>query len=243
MTATLEQASWADVEALRNEVMSTGASSSVENTAAQFTKNLVDRFESVVLARLFLVLPFSKLDAAATSGLQQKFGSDPRLKPTTPVLTLLGTTGREPQWNQRLTSEGHLAIPLLDRAFVQGIPMIAKLLADLEADLANLDSGMPIASRKLLGGQNATFYVPDARTMVDSQGRSVISATPFVTRYGVRGVFGMGGAYLDGSLAVAVIFTNEVLERLTVDKFPSLIGNFKMATSKLVSAGKIFSAK
>ena len=156
---------------------------------------------------------------------------------------VLGTTGREPQWNQRLTSEGHLAIPLLDRAFVQGIPMIAKLLADLEADLANLDSGMPIASRKLLGGQNATFYVPDARTMVDSQGRSVISATPFVTRYGVRGVFGMGGAYLDGSLAVAVIFTNEVLERLTVDKFPSLIGNFKMATSKLVSAGKIFSAK
>lgn len=240
MKASLAEASWSDISALRDELINTPKSGSVEGAATRFTKLFSAHFESVVLARLFVVMPMEQLDAAARDFIARKFGGEGRLKPSTPVLALLGTSGREEEWNDRLRSSGHLAIPLVDRAFVQGIPMIARLLADLEANLSNLDSGLPIASRRLLGGQNATFFVPDAREMVDAEGRAIISASPFVTRYSVRGVFGMGGAYMDGSLAVALVFTDEVLDRVNVDRFPSLISNFKALTSELRHGGKTF---
>lgn len=54
-------------------------------------------------------------------------------------------------------------------------------------------------------------------------------------RYGIRTVFGMGGSYIDGKLAVVLLFTTELLSLATVELFPSLISNFKMATSHLVA--------
>jgi hypothetical protein len=50
----------------------------------------------------------------------------------------------------------------------------------------------------------------------------------------------MGGAYLDGTLAIAIVFTSEVIDRLVADRFPSLISNFKMATSALLIRGAIY---
>ena len=42
-------------------------------------------------------------------------------------------------------------------------------------------------------------------------------------------------------MVVAVFFCSESLERLEIDKYPSLISNFKMATARLVRTGQIFS--
>jgi hypothetical protein len=59
----------------------------------------------------------------------------------------------------------------------------------------------------------------------------------------VGSVFGMGGAYLDGTLAVAVFFTDEKsLDSPFADRFASLISTFKMATSKLLADGRIYRA-
>ena len=111
-------------------------------------------------------------------------------------------------------------------------------MGDLEIDLPQLTDGRPtIATRRMLGGTNATFYVADAPKAVDSDGRQIIPDQTFVKTHGIRTVFGMGGAWLDGTLAVAIFFTTELLERLTVDRFPSLISNFKMATAKLAASG------
>lgn len=118
--------------------------------------------------------------------------------------------------------------------------MIAKLLADIDVDLAALDDGRPIATRRLLGGKNGMFYVPDAPTAMDSRGRNIIPDRNFVTKYDIHTVFGMGGAYLDGTLVISIIFATEKLDRLLVDRFPSLIANFKMATAKLIDQRRIF---
>lgn len=62
--------------------------------------------------------------------------------------------------------------------------MIERLLGDFEIDLGELSKGTAIATRRMLGGTNRTFYV--------------------------------------------------------VDRCPSLISNFKMATAKLVAYGKLY---
>ncbi|MEO8904611.1 MAG: hypothetical protein ABI488_19560 [Polyangiaceae bacterium] len=236
-----QSSTWADVDALRSGIM-TGTSASIEEAAKLFVDKLAT-YSTVVLARVFLVMPLSGLPETEQAAATGAAGGASQLKPTTPVLALLGSAGRLPQWGDRTKSVAHLAIPLLSSGHVQNIPMIAKLLADLEVDLAGLDDGKPIATRRMLGGLNAAFFVADAATSLDSAGRHIIPAQDFVAANEVRTVFGMGGAYADGTLAVAIVFTNETIDRAVVDRFPSVISNFKMATASLLSAGQVYSER
>ncbi len=99
----------------------------------------------------------------------------------------------------------------------QSIPMLAKLLVDLDVNFAGLDSWEALDTRALLGGQNGAFFVDDARVAEDARGRRVIPNKEFVEAYGVRTVFGMGGAYFEGTLALAIVFTSEVIDRLVTE--------------------------
>jgi hypothetical protein len=236
----IADASLADVQVLRGE-MATWKCASLEEGAGKFVAAFTAHFESIVLCRVFAVLGLDELPPAEREQAMAVGGVD-GLRPNTRVLSLLATQGREAAWNDRTQSRGHRAIPLVDSSFVQGAPMIAKLLADLQVDLAMLDLGKPIATRKMLGGANVTFYVPDAPGAHDGLGRHIIPARDFIDAYGVRTVFGMGGAYMQGQLVVLIVFTSEAVDRPTADRFPNLIGSFKMTTADLVEAGRIFAA-
>ncbi|HEY0189519.1 MAG TPA: hypothetical protein VGC42_00260, partial [Kofleriaceae bacterium] len=65
-------------------------------------------------------------------------------------------------------------------------------------------------------------------------------ARDFVARYQIRSVFGMGGTYIDGRMAIFVAFTREALTPGVVDRFTSFISTFKMATAELVARGAVF---
>jgi hypothetical protein len=234
---SFNDAEWEQIENLRQQVDALRAATSLEAAAQSFVGLFVDSFESVVLARTFVVLPFSDLPAEEQRAARHA-GSD--LSPSTPVLSLLATRGKEPSWNDRKTSLAHRAIPLLSSATVAEAPMVAKLLSDLDIDLKPLDDGRPIATRQMLGGKNGTFYVEDAAVARDARGRYIISSREFATKYNVHTVFGMGGAYLDGMLVVTILFCSEVLERFTVDRFPTFIGSFKIATASLVAQSRLF---
>jgi hypothetical protein len=207
-----------------------------------FATELAACFSSIVLARVFLVVPFAKLPAHDKAFAVDLVSGDPRLDNHTRVLSLAGTHGRRAEWCARLGSTGHLAIPLLDQAFVDEAPMLARLVSDLELDLVGTDEPSGVSTRRMAGGLNRTFYVEDARVAVDARGRHVIPNRPFVEQHGVRTVFGMGGAYLDGVVVLAVVFTDERVERLIVDRFPSLVGSFKIATAQLAGAGRLYDA-
>ncbi len=239
--ATFQTSAWPEIEALRERVMKTNAGS-VEEAAQDFALAFASQYTSVVLARVFLVLPWAKLPAPERETVSSLAQASKRLFDNTPVLTLLGTAGRETAWRDRTLSQGHRAIPLLDASHVQGIPMVAKLLADLEVDFSSLDQGSAVETRRLMGGHNGAFFVPDARETRDATGRHVIPSRDFVDQYAVRTVLGMGGAYADDTLAVTVIFTDEVIERLSAGRFASLISNFKMATAAALRSGRIFRA-
>jgi hypothetical protein len=171
-----------------------------------------------------------------------RIGAPGSVVDNTPILSLVGSRGTEPAWNDCRRSAGHLAIPLIDKNFVQSAPMIAQLLSHLEVEFARFDDGRPIAPRQLIGGKNQRFFIPDAASTRDEEGRRVIPAQDFVAKYGVRTVFGMGGAYYEGTLAAAVFFSQEALDVAVVDRFPSFISNFKMATNHLIGAGRIYDA-
>jgi hypothetical protein len=234
----LHDATWEDIGKLREQL---GASSarSIEGAAQAFAGAWIATFESVVLARLFLVQPLERLPPD-DQGFACAVAGGRLLQSATPCLSLLGTRGREPAWNQRRQSQGHRAIPLIDQKFVRGAPMLAKLLADIDLDLQGLDDGRPIVTRRMLGGLNSAFYVRDAQNECDAAGRAIIADQKFVAQYGVHTVFGMGGAYSTGVIAIAIVFTTELLEPIVVNRYASLIGNFKMATASLIEQDRIY---
>ena len=232
-TSTLQ-----DVDGVRSTVHGT-AWGSVEQAAQATAEAFVQQFPSIVLARLFALVPFASLPADEQAFARALVKSDARLGPRTLVLTLLGTAGAEPSWNARQASVGHRAIPLLDQGFIEEIPMIAALLHELEVDVTRVDNAA-IAMRRLLGGKNGRFYVADAAAARDGRGRHIIAGRDFVERHQVKTVFGMGGAYVDGTIVVAIAFSSESVPVQVVDLFPSIIGNFKMATMGMAAKGHWF---
>jgi len=246
MPTPIRDATWAQIEALRDGLTRDLPATRTLATAAQlFVERLVGGFASVALARVFHVTALRRLPSdvqADAAAFASSAGRTVPLDASTPVLTLMGTAGDEPAWNDRTRSEGHRAIPLVDKRLVDGAPMIAALLAGLDVELAPLEVNGPIQLRFLSGGINARFYVPDARTTKDARGRLIIANEPFVANHGIRTVFGMGGAFLDGSLIASILFTREELSAAEVDRFPSFIGTFKIATGPLVEAGALLTS-
>lgn len=240
----LAAAKWDDINAFRDRVASEiPGETSLTGAAQRFTSLFVEAFPSIVLARVFVVVQFEELparEAEFAKRLAERLGARELLRPQTPVLSLLGSYGAELAWRARDRSSGHLAIPLLSKAMVEAAPMIAQLLSALKVDLARLDDGRPIYSRPMLGSTNQRFYVPSARSARDVRGNFVIPAQDFVDRHNVETVFGMAGSYVDGMLIAAILFTTESLDSLTVDRFPSIISNFKMVTTEHVLARRIY---
>jgi hypothetical protein len=241
---SLGAASWSDIDAFRGAIAKDVASEPSLCAAAQrFASSFVERFPSIVLARVFAVVPFRLLpahDAEAATHFAERAEAVALLTPDTPVLSLLGTSGSNPAWRDRRLSARHLATPLLSRELVQGIPMIAQLLADLGVDLACLDDGRQIQSRRMAGSANQCFYVATASEARDALGRLIIPSQGFVAAHRIETVFGMGGSYLDGMMVAAICFCSEKVERLTIDRFPNVIANFKMATTPLVLSGRLY---
>ena len=199
--------------------------------------------ESLVLARLFVTLPFELLparDRAFVTALADAKGMAPLLGEKTQVLSLLGTDGADALWRDRYESRGHLGIPLLTTGFVESIPMLARLMSDMGIGSDWSDNVEPDILVKNLGRAAGVFYVGDARTRLDGRDRKIVSAQDFVAAHGVRTVFGLGGSYLNGSFLTIILFTRETVEQSQAESFMMLVNTFKTATLSLVMNGAIF---
>src|SRR5262249_33148684 len=114
---------------------------------------------------------------------------------TTPVLCLVGTQGQAENWNDPRKSKQHQGIPLISVDFVDGVPMIARLLRELRVPLDWIESHDARRLVTTIGSTIGLFFVEDAARAMDDKGRMVIPAVDFVFAYGVKTVFGVGGAY------------------------------------------------
>ncbi|HEX8633361.1 MAG TPA: hypothetical protein VF703_04340 [Pyrinomonadaceae bacterium] len=199
--------------------------------------------ESLVLARVFVTLPLSNLparDKAFVAALTDAKAITPLLDEKTQVLSLLGTYGAQPEWRDRYQSQGHLGIPLVTAAFVESIPMVARLMSDMGIGSDWFDKFEPDILVKNLGRAAGVFYVREARTRLDAHDRKIVSAQDFVAAHDIRTVFGLGGSYLNGSFITMIFFTRETIEQPQAEAFMLLVNTFKTATLKLVMDGAIF---
>jgi sigma-B regulation protein RsbU (phosphoserine phosphatase) len=203
---------------------------SMEGAARAIVDHLRESFvekatgeRSLPLVRFYKSHPFDRLEpelkdaAAASSSTQAHLGS-------VPCLTLLATAGEEPAWNDRTQSRAHKAIPLAGAEVVSRSPMVARLLAQLGLDAADLTETDPDLLRDLEQRTYGVFYEPEAR---DSP--HVPAQNDFVIPYGVRSVLGFGGVLPDGSLFAVVMFSSTFIPAVTADLFASVALSVKLA--------------
>lgn len=239
-TATSSTANqlWADIEPQVKKA------ARLENAAQELTKAFHERFdESVILARVFVTVPFGKLpqyNAKFVRDLAESNGVAGDLKPNTPVLSLIGTHGQEQEWTDRRKSKGHVGIPLISSSFVGAIPMISRLLKELGVPLEWVDRHDSEMIIRTMGSSAGLFFVDDASEATDHQGRKIIAAQDFVSAQNVKSVFGLGGAYPGGQILVLVVFCRDLVARKVAEQFLAMTNLFMTQTTALVDPAKVF---
>ena len=220
-------------------------SSSLQAALQTLTSTLMqDYADSVALVRAFVTVSFDTLPASKKQFVQNIVNDVPNvdtIPDDTPVLSLLATSGQEPDWNDVDKSERHTGIPLMSDKFVKEIPMVSRLLTDLgiAADLG-VDEGSTYSDDP----QDIvrTFYVRDALTDADALGRKVIVNQEFVEQYGIKTVFGGGGAYpnFPHSVLALIFFTKEHVERDVATAFEPFIASVQAITERFLADNRVF---
>jgi sigma-B regulation protein RsbU (phosphoserine phosphatase) len=211
------------------------ASTSMEDAARAVVGYLRESFvekstgeRSLALVRFYKSHPYDRLepelkDAAAAASPAQAHLSGVQ------CLTLLGTAGEEPAWNDRTQSRGHKAIPLAGEEAVARSPMISRLIAGLGLDVAELAASDPDEVQELERRAFGVFYEPEAL-----HSPHVPAQNDFVIPHGIRSVLGFGGVLPDGALFAVVMFSTTPIPQVTADMFAAVALSVKAGVVRLV---------
>ena len=244
--ATLSQFNKSEMRTLERRFQKAiHAASALEVAAQTYARTVYEPLrDSIVLLRVFVTMPFEALPAenqAFVRSLSESAGIGGQISADTLVLSLLGTMGLESAWCDRRNSANHIGIPLVSHDFIAEIPMISRMLKQFGVNLDWIDRKDKAVFGTTFGTQSGVFYVDDAATAVDGQGRKIIPAQDFVERYGIKTVYGIGGGYLGTPVYATIIaFCRDSIEGERVETFRSHIDRFKVETESLVQAGRIF---
>jgi hypothetical protein len=91
-----------------------------------------------------------------------------------------------------------------------------------------------------IGSTTGMFFVEDAETGEDDDGRHIIAEQGFVSQYNVKSVFGVGGAYPTGEIMFIVAFCRSQFPRAVAERFLALAAYFIGKTAGLVERGAVF---
>jgi hypothetical protein len=199
--------------------------------------------ESIVLTRVYVTVPWRELPAperAYVLSVVEGSSDASALGDGTPVLSLMGTRGARPEWNDRRRSRSHLGIPLLRSRYVEGIAMIARLMTQMGIGLDWIDRGDAAVVYRILGKVAGLFFVEEAGSAIDHLGRKIIPAQEFVREHGVRTVFGFGGGYADGTFAALIAFCREPVARAQAERMMPCFNAVKAATMEAVKQRRFF---
>lgn len=116
-------------------------------------------------------------------------------------LTLLGTAGDLPEWNDRRASAGHRAIPLVSEPMVEQLPMVVQLITQLGLDVASVVRPDPSRAAALAQRTYDVFHVPVAA------GSPHVPAQDFVREHGIESAVGFGGMLYTGDFYAVVLFS------------------------------------
>ena len=204
----------------------------VEECAQRWMFHLYDNFvdeadePACVLVRCFRTTRFVNL-STELKDLASSITPETGLDPHTQCLVLLGSAGKNPEWNSRHKSEGHRVIPLLSPEMVARSPMIAQLFRQLGIDVHEM---LQPTDEFLLNQQDRAldvFYVPDA------QGSSHIPAQEdFVIPYDIASVMGFGGVLPSASVFAVIMFARVYIGSDVAFRFTVLANAMKNALAR-----------
>ena len=138
-------------------------------------------------------------------------------RPGVKCLTLLGTAGSRPEWNSRMRSLGHQAIPLETVEMVEQAPMVIQLIRQLGLEVADVIAPEPAVMQNLDGKSYGVFYVPRAA------GSPYIPAqNDFVIRERIQSVLGFGGLLRTGDMIAVILFSRSPIPESTASRFRTL---------------------
>ncbi len=216
----------------------------LEDAAQELVAALQQKFdESVVIARVFVTVPYGSLppkNKEFVQKLAESAGATVDLKAATPVLSLIGSYGQESDWRDRRKSKGHVGIPMISSSFVGAIPMISRLLKELGVPMTWVDSHDTEIIVKTMDPSGGLFFVDNAAEATDHQGRKIIAAQDFVSAYSVKSVFGTGGVYPGGQIVVIVAFCRDGFTKAAAERFLEVNSWFRNKTGSLVQSTEIF---
>ena len=205
-------------------------SSTLEGIAAKTTRHLYEECRDkktgarqCALVRFYKTHVFGKLDKSLQQFATRTAGDAP-LTPETRCLTLVGSAGEHPSWNDRRKSKGHQAIPLLSVEMIERAPMIAQLIKEFGVQLADVVTvaQAPAIVEKVEGSTYNVFHVEDA------VGSPYIPAQKeFVEPYNVKSVIGFGGSMAMGELFAVIMFTKVHVSRVNARRFRNVALDLK----------------
>ena len=202
----------------------------MEEAAGKIVGHLYDNLadsetgaKSCALVRLYKTHPYGELDPELRGFAQAILGHAPESEDMK-CLTLLGTAGEKPEWNDRSKSEGHKAIPLPSEGFVSQIPMISRLVSQFGLDVNAVIRPDPSLLADLEKKEYNAFHVPEA------VGSPYIPAQKeFVIPSGVQSVLGFGGMLSTGDLFAVILFAKVHIPQGTSDLAKSIAAKVKEA--------------
>ena len=149
-------------------------------------------------------------------------------------LTLMGTYGDEPEWCNRMKSQGHRVIP----AGAFGTPMLKAVFEQTNLDVKSLEEGEDIEPTIIMDGSQLTkfFHVEDAKNSP-----YIVAQDEFVKPYNIKSVVGIGSAFVSNSLYVCIGFSKITLDKEMAENFASLSPFLSTLMSLYDSRGKLWS--
>ena len=179
--------------------------------------------QDCALVRCFFTRAYRELDSQSQDCARQVLGRAPDSSDMK-CLTLLGTAGERPEWNERDRSRRYRSIPLAGKQFVSQFPMFSQLLQQLGVELK---SKTQPDSDLLVDWTEQTlnvFHVTEAKgsTFVPAQ-------EEFVIPFGIESVLGFGGVLPSKELFTVILFSKQKISRETAELFKPLALSVKLA--------------
>lgn len=176
------------------------------------------------LIRFFKTHNYSDLNADLKNFANQFMAIDADLSKMK-CLVLLATFGEKPEWNSRLNSRGHQAIPLPSQMVVEQFPMISNLVKQLGIDIKTVIDPEECLILDKAETEYGVFHVPNA------MGNPMIPAQEnFVAVQKIKSVIGFGGVFPNGDIFAVIIFSKVFIEKKVANLFKALPLSIKIAT-------------
>jgi len=213
--------------------------SSMEEAADDIVRYLYENLHgpdgrACIMVRLYKTHAYGDLPEELRDFGRAMMPNEP-LGATTKCLTLIGTVGDRPEWNNRHASRGHRSIPLPSQQAVERIPMIAQMVRQFGIEISELVEAKPEVIRELDRKTYNVFYVPETHI----HGPYIPAQAEFVIPFGVKSALGFGGVLPSANLFAAIMFTRLPIPMETARMFRTIALNVKLNILRFVG-GKVF---